>query len=219
MENTTKTRLFASLALLLAGGSATANDWYVTGDLGFVTLGDQDLEFQDGSNAPATQQSAKFSGSFTGGGRVGRYVGDNWRVEGEVIYRTSDLDAVTIDGLGTASGGDFASVSYGLSALYEFNLLGSERYRTYVGAGLAFIQEVDIDFDIDGAEISFETDNVAPQLQAGIRYDAGERWFVDVGIRYLLGSGITLERPDNSGQTITADYDPLSVSLGVGFRF
>ncbi|MEM8546932.1 MAG: OmpW family outer membrane protein [Pseudomonadota bacterium] len=211
--------------VLLMGGMAMSQpvlaeekNWYVTAELGLNLLGDQDLDYRvDGALVDTVQ--AGFGAGFAGGARVGRYLNDRWRLEGEVLYRTSSLDNVSVMDLGASTGGDFSSLGYGLSALYEFNWFGSERYRSYVGAGVVFIQEIDIDFEIGGVETSFETDDIAGQLQAGVRIGGGERWFADLGVRYLAASSVDLELPADGGQVIRADYDPLTITLGAGWRF
>ncbi len=217
MNHSIKT--IAALSLCSLASASWAQDWYATADLGLNLLGDQTLEYDDGTGATPSQTDAGLSPSFAAGGRIGRYFGDRWRLEGEVMYRRNQLDEVSVPGLGDATGGDFASLGFGLSGLYEFNLFGSERYRTYAGAGVVLLQEVDIDFAIGDDEVSFQGDDVAAQFQAGIRYDAGKRWFLDVGLRYLIADDVEMEMPDDPQQRITAGYDPLTISAGFGIRF
>lgn len=213
-------RTIAALTLTTTlAATASAQDWYVSADLGLNLLGDQTLTYEDGTGTPGTRNDAGFDPSFAAGGRVGRYFGERFRLEGELMYRTNGLEDVTVQGLGEATDGNYASLGIGLSALVDFNLFGSDRYRTYLGAGIVLIEEIDIDFTIDGQETSFQTNEVAAQLQAGVRYDTGDRWFVDVGLRYLISDDVALERPDNALQRVTAGYDPLTITAGVGLRF
>lgn len=203
----------------LIGTNALADDdrYYATGNIGIGFLGSEDLTYSD-STLTATSE-ADFDASFAGGGTFGYYLTDNWRIEGEVMYRRNDMKDITLGGVGTSTGGDFASLSLGVSALYEFQPTDNPRLKTYVGAGVAFVQEIDIDFEIDSAETSFETDETALQLQAGARYDLNDRMFVDLTARYLTVSGAKMEFPADTSRTIEADYSPLTLSVGLGWRF
>ena len=203
----------------LIGTNALADDdkFYATGNIGIGFLGSEDLTYSD-STLTATSE-ADFDASFAGGGSFGYYLTDNWRVEGEVMYRRNDMKDITLGGVGASTGGDFASLSLGVSALYEFQPTDNPRLKTYVGAGVAFVQEIDIDFEIDSAETSFETDETALQLQAGARYDLNDRMFVDLTARYLTVSSAKMEFPADTSRTIEADYSPLTLSVGLGWRF
>jgi outer membrane protein W len=106
-----------------------------------------------------------------------------------------------------------------INGLYEFDLLGSARARTYVGAGLVYLTEVDIDFEQGSTERSFSGNGNGVQLLAGARYDLGERWFLDAGLRYLAASGLDLEEESGGSGRIEADYAPWAATIGVGWRF
>ncbi len=142
-------KLTVAVLSSLIATSAFADDdkYYVTGNIGVGFLGSEDLTYSD-SVLTATSE-ADFDASFAGGGTFGYYLTDNWRVEGEIMYRRNDMKDITLGGVGTSTGGDFASLSLGLSALYEFQPTDNPRLKTYVGAGVAFVQEIDIDFEID----------------------------------------------------------------------
>ena len=203
----------------LIGTNALADDdkFYATGNIGIGFLGSEDLIYSD--SALTATSEADFDASFAGGGTFGYYLTDNWRVEGEVMYRRNDMKGITLGGVGTSTGGDFASLSLGVSALYEFQPTDNPRLKTYVGAGVAFVQEIDIDFEIDSMETSFETDETGLQLQAGARYDLNDRLFMDLTARYLTVSGAKMEFPADTSRTIESDYSPLTLSLGLGWRF
>ncbi len=217
------TRLTSHLALAaLLFSAAQAADareerWYGTLDAGIGFLGSEDLNYRDGTTNVTGE--ADFDASFTGGATLGYRLNDRWRVEGEILYRTNELSDVTLPGLGTFGEGDFSSVGIGLSALRDFDLFGSPKVRSYVGAGVVFIEEIDIDFEAGGDEISFETDDVAFQLQAGARYEIGERLFLDAGLRYLIASGVEMEFPADTSRIVEADYSPLTITAGIGWRF
>ena len=218
MKHLALTMAFALSSSLIATNALADDDkFYATGNIGIGFLSSEDLTYSD--SALTATSEADFDASFAGGGTFGYYWTDNWRVEGEVMYRRNDMKDITLGGVGASTGGDFASLSFGVSALYEFQPTDNPRLKTYVGAGFAFVQEIDIDFEIDSAETSFETDETGLQLQAGARYDVNDRMFVDLTARYLTVSGAKLEFPADTSRTIKSDYSPLTLSLGLGWRF
>lgn len=206
--------LAASLPLVAA---ADDSRWYVTADVGMNVLGSEDLAYRDGAASGSAE--ADFDPSFAGGGTVGWRLNDRWRLEGEVMYRRNEMDDLTLPGVGASTGGDFASLSLGASALYDFDLFDSENVTTFVGAGVVFVQEIDIDFEIGAQETSFETDDIGFQVQFGARYDFGERWFLDTRVRYLALSGVEMEFPADTSRIVESDYAPLTVTAGIGYRF
>ena len=215
MNRNVLTLCFA-LALPIAA-AAEDSRFYVTADVGANFLGSEDLSYRDGITSGSA--SADFDPSFAGGATLGWRLNDRWRLEGELMYRRNEMDDITLPGVGSSTEGDFASLSLGASALYDVNLFGNEDVTSFVGAGVVFVQEIDIDFTVAGQETSFETDDIGFQVQFGARYDLSERWFVDARVRYLALSGVELEFPDDTSRIIEADYAPLTVSAGIGYRF
>ncbi|MEN7341440.1 MAG: porin family protein [Pseudomonadota bacterium] len=210
--------LVAALPLSIPSVQADDTGFYASAVAGLNLLGDQSATYRDEAVTSSTDR--QFDAAFAAGGTIGYDFGPNWRAEAELMYRRNEQDgSVTLDGLGTFAEGDFASLSIAASVLYDFELPANPNLSPYVGAGLAFIQEIDVDFEDAGIETSFETDDIAVQLQAGVRYLFGERWFADAGLRYLVASDVELEFPDDTSRTVTSDYDPLTLSVGFGYRF
>lgn len=189
--------------------------WYVTGTGGLVSQSDQQLQPTGSSVA----QTLRLDTGFLAGAAVGRRFANGWRAEAEFMYQTVDHPDVTLGAGGPAGDGNYASTSVALNALYEFNLFGSTRARTYVGAGIAYLTEVDLDFEGTGGERSFSGSDVGVQLLLGARYDVGDRAFVDAGVRYLRASNVELDDESPGGGRIVADYEPLAFTLSFGWRF
>jgi opacity protein-like surface antigen len=212
-------QLLFPAALLSASPAFAQQDsgFYATGVVGIGFLGSEDLNYRDDMiNSTA---EGDFDASFAGGGTVGYRLNDDWRIEGELMYRRNDLNDVTLDGVGASTGGDYASLSVGLSALYDFQPFDNDRFSAYVGAGIVLVQEIDIDFEVGTEEIEFETDELGLQLQFGGRYDLNDSLFLDVGVRYLTLSGAQMEFPGDSSRIVEADYSPITLTAGLGWRF
>lgn len=195
-----------------------AEKFYASASIGAGSLSSATLTFSDGVNTSTA--SAKYEASFAGGGAIGYRFGNGWVLEGELMYRRNELDPVSLAGLGDFNGGDFASLALGVNALYRFDIGSSGRLQGYAGPGLVYLQEIDIDFDNGGEqEVSFESDDTAWQFKLGSRYDFSERWFVDAAATYLVAGGVRMELPADPSQSLESDYDHLTLSLGVGWRF
>jgi outer membrane protein W len=203
---------------MASAASADQTRWYVTGNLGVGELASTTLTYSDG----ATTESAavSFDASFAGGGTVGYRISDRFSIEGELMYRRNEFGSTQLGDFGTYSGGDFASLGIGINALYRFPIGDSGKLSGYVGPGFVYLQEIDIDFDNDDQqEISFESDDSGFQLKFGGRYDFSDRWFVEAGATYFAGGGIEMKLPADGNQTLSADYDHWSASIGAGLRF
>lgn len=204
-------------ASLYASAAQAEGNWYATAKFAYNTLDDQDIEYTAAGNT--VNGRAEFDGGFAAGATGGYRFNNSWRLEGEVLYRTNDLDTASIPGVGTFTDGDYSSVAIGLNGLYDFNLFGSDKTRAYVGAGVAWLQEIDIDFEQNGIESSYSGDDVGFQVMLGARYDMSERWFLETDVRYFFASDIDMSAEDNAVGNVVADYEPLSVTAGIGWKF
>lgn len=204
-------------ASLLATDARAEGDWYATAKFAYNTLDDQDIEYTAAGNT--VNGRAEFDGGFAAGATGGYRFNDSWRLEGEFMYRTNDFDTANIPGVGTFTDGDYSSVAIGVNGLYDFNLFGSDKTRAYVGAGVAWLQEIDIDFEENGVESSYSGDDIGFQVMLGARYDMSERWFLETDIRYFFASDIDLSAEGDAVGSVVADYEPLSVTAGIGWRF
>jgi outer membrane protein W len=134
------------------------------------------------------------------------------------MYQSVEHDGVELGGTSLPSG-NYASFSLALNGLYSFNAFGSDSVRPYVGAGLAWLTEVGIDFEKGRSELFYSGDGFGVQLLGGARYDLGERYFVDAGLRYLVGGEVTMEGDGRTPGRVKADYEPWGITLAFGFRF
>ena len=52
-----------------------------------------------------------------------------------------------------------------------------------------------------------------------MRFDVDDRWYGMADVRYLTASDLSLEGEAGAPGTITADYEPLTLTFGIGYRF
>jgi outer membrane autotransporter protein len=200
-----------------ASATEAEEHFYATATAGFARQSDQRIDYTLGAQSGSVD--APLGNGLLVGGTVGRRFANGWRTELEFMYQSVDRDALTLPNTGITGDGNHASTSIALNALYEFDLFGSPRVRTYVGAGLVYLTEVDIDFEAAGVERSFSGDDTGWQVLAGARYDVSERLFFDVGVRYLAASGVEFKGEEGAVGTLVSDYEPLAISASIGWRF
>ncbi len=211
----TKAFLIVLTLLTLLAGPAGAGERYVkliggVGDLddgGGLTV--EDPDFAPGRADADYGSGQAFGAAF--GTDLGRYT-----LELDYLYRSNDFDRVRFADGREVEEGNYASVTIGANAYYRFKPRSS--LQPYLGAGLGWVQEVDVDFEENGVETSFETDDLGLQLAAGLRWTGGKRWMVDAQLRWLDISGVTMEAEDGVG-TVSADYAPLTLLVAAGWRW
>lgn len=180
-------------------------------------MSDQSLSLS--GDGPTQSGEVSLSSGLLSGAAFGRAFSRNFRAEAEFVYQSVDHDGVRLADGGSLPAGNFASTAVALNGLYSFNLFGREEVRTYVGLGIAWLTEVDIDFEQDGQEVSYSGDGFGVQLLAGARYELGERWYLDAGLRYLSAGEVTMDDEGSTTGRVRADYEPWSATLGIGWRF
>lgn len=214
----TRLALTALLAIPLMSQAATDDaHWYATGILGANFMSDTTLRFS-GADAAGSANTSFDAGLLTGAA-IGYAFNRHWRVEAEFTYQSVDHDGVDLGDGASLPSGNYASTALALNGLYSFNAFGSEKVRTYLGAGVAWLTEVDVDFERGGDEQSYSGDGVGLQLLGGARYDLGEHVFIDAGLRYLAAGEIEMDGEGRNSGRIKADYDPWAVTIAVGWRF
>jgi len=142
------------------------------------------------------------------------------RLEAEYLYQTSDTDSVTISGpLANTSDGDFSAVVVSLNATREFNLFPGNRAHSYAGLGIAWLQEVDIDFTNGEGEQSFSGSEVGLNLLAGVSYRLSDRWSASLEARYVALGALNLKGEGAATGELDTNYDRTSALLALRYRF
>jgi opacity protein-like surface antigen len=190
---------------------------YATALFGLASQSDQDLRLE-GNGASQKREVALDRGGLAGAA-LGWEFSNGWRIEGEFVYQSVDLEDPGFAEPAPRGDGNYASTSLAINALYSFDLLGSPKVRTYLGAGLVRLTEVDIDFESGGREQSFSGSDNGLQLLFGARYMLGENFYLDAGLRWLQASSLRLDGEDGTPGSIRADYDPWALTVGIGWNF
>ena len=209
------TMLLLGFALSLWGQEE--EKWYFELTTGWNDTGDETLNLNENERVQSAE--AAFDPGFAAGGALGYRFSPKFRLEAEMMYRTSDLDEVSFPQSGTLDEGDYASLALAGNLFYDVNLFGSEKARSFIGIGPVWLQEVDVDLTSNGLEQSYSGDEVGFQVLAGVNYRLGPRWDLSFEARFLDMGGITMDGEENATGQVTADYAPVSAMASIGFRF
>ena len=133
--------------------------------------------------------------------------------------------------------GETKALSPAVSLVYKFML--EEKFRPYVGGGLAYLMTYDSEVTNDTVNTFFGNPDMKIDngfgylLQAGAEYNFYEQWFVTADVKYVGGldldaevgdlvlnaEGNPLDGTTLGKNTTTVTVDPWAYSIGVGFSF
>lgn len=218
----------ACAAFIAAPGAANAqSEWsdkldnvYVKILGGASFMGDTDGTQNGIAGAGATGDGSYDTG-FVAGAAVGYEINDRFSAELEWDYRTNGLDQYKFSDGTNFNEGDLSSNIIFLNGFYHFQPVASSKLRPYVGAGLGYVQEIDIDLQpAGGSETSYEGDaNFAYQFMAGAQYALNDNWSINSELRYTRVDSIEFKQEDGSAKLNDIDYDPVTVMAGVSYHF
>lgn len=211
-------KLYILTGLLAVQANVVLADsfWYLKPSVGFSQLSDQKGQTVDIGTINGTADIEIDSG-FTPGLAVGYNYGNQWSAEFGWEYRTNDSQTTLADSTFFPEG-NYASNVFFLNGYYHFDAKG--KWQPYIGAGLMFSQEVDIDLEINGVELSYTSDgDTGFQVMGGVTYSINNSWSLNGEVRYGSFSGIDLTGEGNIGQINGLDYDPLTIGMGIQYNF
>lgn len=197
----TKTLLLGAVASIALAGTAEAHGWYIGVETGGNWVEDVDA-VGTVLGAPITGSSSLDSG-WALIGTVGHSLGGNWRIEGELGYRSNETD--------TGGYVEVTELSFMLNVLHDIAL--SPSLDLSLGAGIGYDETT---FDFGG--LAEESDgDFAYQGIVGLNWAVGSmtdltftyRYFTVGGPEISLGAGVA-----------TAAFDDITKhTLSVGLRF
>ena len=212
-------------AVVMSPVLAAAEGFYVSGHAGAVFLSESDNTDELGVDLPSD-----FDPGFGVGGAVGYDFVNNFRVEGEITYRQSDVDTVDLSGVGgpgeVEGSGDVSALAFMANAFYEVK--GTSAFTFYVGAGVGVAVVSFNDFALEspllsgfGGPLADDDDTVfAYQGIVGIGYEVSEAVTLTLDYRYFATQDAELDIDPVSGPgTFEGEYQSHNVMLGARFSF
>lgn len=211
------------MALLGAGALSSsmhghANEgWSVVPYVGLSQLDDQTPTISNADDIADGGLGITVDSGFTAGlGIRYDYADSPWSSEIGWEYRSNDAVATASNGLALPDG-NYASNTFYLNGRYA--LRNGRPLTPWVGGGLTWIQEVDLDSENAQEERSFEdSGSVGFQLMAGFNYKLSERLYLSTELRYSSITGIDLNEERGDGLISDIDYQPITFGLGIGIR-
>lgn len=211
---TTSLTIFISSAVF--GQSEIDRGWYLKPTLSLSQLSDTsssraEVEVFQGS------AEVELDGGFSAGGTVGFQYNSNWASEIGWEYRSNDSEVTLSDGQ-VFTEGNYASNVFYLNGVYNFD--SSSRWQPYLGMGVTWMQEVDIDLEGAGRELSFSGEgSIGFQAFIGVDYRLNSNWSLLGEVRALRFGEMDLAGEGNSGFVDGLDYNPTSLQIGLKYSF
>jgi len=215
-----KTKLLLILATALTASDAYGSDdrgWFVRPYVGSTTLNDISGNATEVDGITGRTNIQPDTGIVSGMGVGFRY---NQKISSEVVweYRRNDTQ-INLGDDPVANSGDYASNAFYLNGHY--NLGDYQNWQPYIGGGVGWLQEVDMDIERDGNEISFSgSGQTGYQVFAGVKYDINDQWQLNSEVRYADFGSVALKGEDGAtGEIGELEYSPLTVQLGLQYNF
>lgn len=161
-----------------------------------------------------TVRQATFTDSAGATGAIGLQLNENFRVEGEMAYRTNQVDYFK-NANGTyasASGGDISSMAFMANGYYDFST--DSGIKPYIGAGIGMAQ-VDAEFENFGAVLESTSEVLfAYQGIVGSNFEISDNFGLFLEYKYFATSDMAIGAAGQEG-----NYDNHSVFGGVKINF
>ena len=181
--------------MAIPGVASAENQWRLFGGISSA----EDLET---TYYGYTAEISTDSGFVVGAG-LGVVQGDFvW--EGELAYRSSELDEISFLGYSYAIDGDLSAVSLMLNGWYNFPTTGN--WGGYVGGGLGIAQ---VEADVGGG-YSYDSTEFAWQVGAGLNLKTQSGFAYGIGYRYF-----SVPEIDNSN----VDFSSHEILFEISSRF
>lgn len=114
--------------------------------------------------------------------------------------------------------GNYAANIFFVNGLYYFSPIAS--VRPYLGLGLGWIQEIDIDLEREGVERSFSSSgNFTYQGFIGVEYQLSSNWRLHTELRHAGAKSGNLKDERTGELLANLNYKPFTWQLGFSYLF
>ena len=211
----------AALALLAAGTAQAQQAGSWLGRVGVTHIAPQvDSGFLTAPSLPGTQIDI---GSNTQlGGGITYMLTNNWAIDVPLAtpFKHEIVGAGALAGVGKL--GELRALPVTVMGQYRFGAADA-KVRPYLGVGATYAKIYHetgtgtLSALTGGTPTTLTADSkLALTIQAGASFALNERWFLDAMVaKTFLKTRTTL----STGQTIDTKIDPVTLSVGVGYRF
>ena len=205
-----------SSTLTMNANATEEGNWFLRPIISLSNLSDTSGQINYAGDIGASQVAT--DSGFSAGLGLGYQYNSNLAVEFFWEYRTNDSDTTVPDN--SVIAGNYASNIFYLNGFYYFDQAQNSNWKTYVGAGLGWVQEIDIDLEINSTEESYSGDGqTAFQLFAGTQYALGENLDLQFELRYGNVGSIDMTNEISNVPFNGLDYKTTSLQVGLVYEF
>ncbi len=209
--------VMAALGALCTNAVAAEDRWFVRPYAGLSQMSDLSSVFTDIDSISGTTD-IDLSGGVTAGLGIGYRYNKHLAVELGWEYRSNDSE-VNLADTSVFTDGNYASNIFYINGHYNFS--NSGKWQPYVGAGLSWAQEIDLDLERNGVEQSYSGDGeIGFQIFTGVNYELNNNWYLQTEFRYGSISDIDLSGEANDpGNFKSIDYQTNTLQFGLVYNF
>ena len=217
MKLKTKVVLFVHTVLLALPTQSIAEggQFFVKPFFGLSSLSDTD-GFVSGPGLVNGNIDVEVDDGYVTGLGFGYRYNANFASEIALEYRTNEV-ASTLSKVETFEEGDFSSLTFFVNGYYFFD--SNSAWTPYLGGGIGWVEEIDIDLERSGVEQSLSASETAFQLMGGVEYQISEAWRLNTELRYSTVSGVDVDGEDLDAEITGLDYNPLTLQVGFSYSF
>lgn len=206
---------FAAASSVSAQSTGNPNGWYASIYGTLSSLSSSNIA-ETRPAEPNIAGQAKFDAGRGFGGALGKNF-DNGKYALELAW---DYQSAGLKSIGGAKvDGDYASNIFWLNGYRRLSPISG--WTPYIGAGLGYVQEIDIDIDRAGQELGYSrSGSLGVQAIAGVKRQLNANWALMADAKYMqVSKGPNRASTAGSALTLTPKYRPLSFHVGVVYSF
>lgn len=212
-------KLISTILLITLSGTVSTKvvaDYYIKPYFGLSQMSDKSAQTND-IGLTDGKADIELETGFVAGLGFGYQYDSNLAFELSWEYRTNDSKTRLADN-DFFEDGNYASNLFYLNGYYFFKNMN--RWTPHLGLGLSWAQEVDIDLEKQGTELSFSGDgDIGYQVLAGISYLINDHLSLINEIRYGRISDVSLKGEGIEGELTGLDYEPVTLQIGIRMKF
>lgn len=203
-----KTMLLGAAAAIAMSGTAEARGWYLGLEAGPSWIADTDAVYRQLTLPFTTRTEGKFDTGWALIATVG-YAMQNWRIEGELGWRSNDKDQFIVGGPSTGSLDELTAM-YNMT--YQLPLTQGLGVAIGGGAGLDYAM-IDIP-DVDDSDLNWAVQGIVQ-----LNYTLSDSTELTLGYRYLRVLDPDFENDPTLAEVTFDDFSKHALTIGVRYTF
>jgi opacity protein-like surface antigen len=203
-----KAVLLGAAAIVAMSGTAAARGWYVGLEAGPSLVADTDAVYRLPTVPFTTRTEGKFDTGWALIATVG-YAMQNWRIEGELSWRSNDKDQFIVGGPSTGSLDELTAM-YNMT--YQLPLAQGVGVAIGGGAGLDYAM-IDIP-NVDDSDLNWAVQGIVQ-----LNYALSDDTELTLGYRYLHVLDPEFEDDTALAEVTFEDFSKQALTIGVRYTF